>query len=211
MPNLIICEDFSCIKITGSPFCPLYNPSNNGWWNLLGTSSYNPMYFLLETIWTKLSYKYQLPSILFGEDLKTPCLSPFLDAKIHKDKGTPIGWDYGYKVMTTQELSQNNIIEEWKPVEIDNAQWVILGELGKNGSVCIKDNKDLECFVIQEGYSDLNDFIDKLLATRLATIDSDNLKLLTYQCDRVCVKGKWYAAENVTGRLNNWVMKQKKG
>lgn len=211
MPNLIICEGFSCVKITGSPFCPLYNPSNNGWWNLLGTSSYNPMYFLLETIWTKLSYKYQLPSILFGEDLKTPCLSPFLDAKIHKDKGTPIGWDYGYKVMTTQELSQNNIIEEWKPVEIDKAQWVILGELGEQGSVCIKDNKDLECFVIQEGYSDLNDFIDKLLATRLVTIAGDNLKLLTYQCDRVCVKGKWYAAENVTGRLTNWAMKQRKG
>lgn len=211
MPNLIICEGFSCVKITGSPFCPLYNPSNNSWWNLLGTSSYNPMYFFLETIWTKLSYKYQLPSILFGEDLKTPCLSPFLDAKIHKDKGTPIGWDYGYKVMTTQELSQNNIIEEWKPVEIDKAQWVILGELGKQGSVCIKDNKDLECFVIQEGYSDLNDFIDKLLATRLVTIDGDNLKLLTYQCDRVCVKGKWYAAENVTGRLTNWAMKQRKG
>ena len=211
MPNLIICEGFSCVKITGSPFCPLYNPSNNGWWNLLGTSSYNPMYFLLETIWTKLSYKYQLPSILFGEDLKTPCLSPFLDAKIHKDKGTPIGWDYGYKVMTTQELSQNNIIEEWKPVEIDKAQWVILGEIKKQGSVCIKDNKDLERFVIQGGYSDLNDFIDKLLATRLVTIDGDNLKLLTYQCDRVCVKGKWYAAENVTGRLTNWAMKQRKG
>ena len=208
MPNLIICEDFSCVKITGSPFCPLYNPSNNGWWNLLGTSSYNPMYFLLETIWTKLSYKYQLPSILFGEDLKTPCLSPFLDAKIHKDKGTPIGWDYGYKVMTSQELSQNNIIEEWKPVEIDKVQWVILGELGEKGSVCRKDNKELECFVIQEGYSDLNDFIDKLLATRLVTIDSDNLRLLTYKCDRVCVKGKWYAAENVTGRLTNWAMTQ---
>lgn len=208
MPNLIVCEGFSCVKITGSPFCPLYNPSNNGWWNLLGTSSYNPMYFLLETIWTKLSYKYQLPSILFGEDLKTPCLSPFLDAKIHKDKGTPIGWDYGYKVMTSQELSQNNIIEEWKPVEIDKVQWVILGELGEKGSVCIKDNKELECFVIQEGYSDLNDFIDKLLATRLVTIDSDNLRLLTYKCDRVCVKGKWYAAENVTGRLTNWAMTQ---
>lgn len=208
MPNLIVCEGFSCVKITGSPFCPLYNPSNNGWWNLLGTSSYNPMYFLLGTIWTKLSYKYQLPSILFGEDLKTPCLSPFLDAKIHKDKGTPIGWDYGYKVMTSQELSQNNIIEEWKPVEIDKVQWVILGELGEKGSVCIKDNKELECFVIQEGYSDLNDFIDKLLATRLVTIDSDNLRLLTYKCDRVCVKGKWYAAENVTGRLTNWAMTQ---
>lgn len=211
MPNLIICEGFSCVKITGIPFCPIYDSSNDGWWNLLGTSSYNPMYFLLETIWTKLSYKYQLPSILFGEDLTTPCLSPFLDAKIHKDKGTPIGWDYDYKVMTAERLSKNNVIEEWKPVEIDKAQWVILGELGKKGSVCIKDNKDLERFVIQEGYSDLNDFIDKLLATRLVTIDGDNIRFLTYQCDRIYVKGKWYAAENVTGRLYNWAMKQRKG
>lgn len=211
MPNLIVCEGFSCVKITGTPFCPIYDSSNSGWWNLLGTSSYNPMYFLLETIWTKLSYKFQLPSFIFGEDLKTPCLSPFLDAKIHNDNGSPIGWEYNYRALTAQELSLNNIIEEWKPVEIDKAQWVILGELGNKGSVCIKDNNDLECFVIQEEYSDLNDFIDKLLATRLVTIDSDNLKLLTYQCDRVCVKGKWYAAENVTGRLYNWAMKQRKG
>lgn len=208
MPNLIVCEGFSCVKITGAPFCPIYDSSNSGWWNLLGTSSYNPMYFLLETIWTKLSYKFQLPSFIFGEDLKTPCLSSLLDAKIHVDNGIPIGWDYDYNFMTSQELSQNNIIEEWKPVEIDKVQWVILGELGEKGSVCIKDNKELECFVIQEGYSDLNDFIDKFLATRLVTIDSDNLRLLTYQCDRVCVKGKWYAAENVTGRLTNWAMTQ---
>ena len=211
MPNLIICEDYSCVKITGTPFCPIYDSSNAGWWNLLGTSSYNPMYFLLETIWTKLSYKYQLPSVLFGEDLKTPCLSPFLDARIHKDKGAPIGWDYDYQDLTAKRLLQNNVIEEWKPVEIDETQWVILGELGEKGSVCIKDNKDLERFVIQGGYSDLNDFIDKLLATRLVTIDGDNIRFLTYQCDRVCVKGKWYAAENITGRLNNWAIKQMKG
>lgn len=208
MPNLIVCEGFSCVKITGVPFCPIYDSSNSGWWNLLGTSSYNPMYFLLETIWTQLSYKFQLPSSIFGEDLKTPCLSPFLDAKIHNDNGSPIGWEYNYRALTAKGLSQNNVIEEWKPIEIDETQWVILGELGKQGSVCIKDNKDLERFVIQGGYSDLNDFIDKLLATRLVTIDSDNLKLLTYQCDRVCVKGKWYAAENVTGRLTNWAMTQ---
>lgn len=208
MPNLIVCEGFSCVKITGAPFCPIYDSSNGGWWNLLGTSSYNPMYFKSETIWTKLSYKFQLPSFIFGKDLKTPCLSSLLDAKIHVDNGIPIGWDYDYNFMTAQELSQNNIIEEWKPVEIDKVQWVILGELGEKGSVCIKDNKELECFVIQEGYSDLNDFIDKLLATRLVTIDSDNLRLLTYKCDRVCVKGKWYAAENVTGRLTNWAMTQ---
>lgn len=211
MPNLIICEGFSCVKITGTPFCPIYDSSNGGWWNLLGTSSYNPMYFLLEVIWTKLSYKFKLPSFLFGNDLKTPCLSPFLYAKIHIDKDTPIGWDYEYQVMTAKELSQNKIIEEWSPIEIDEAQWVILGELEKNGMVCIKNNKELEHFVIHEGYSDLDDFIEKLLKTRLVTIDGDNLRLLTNQCDRVCIKGKWYAAENVTGRLNDWAMKQMKG
>ena len=113
--------------------------------------------------------------------------------------------------MTAKELSQNKIIEEWSPIEIDEAQWVILGELEKNRMVCIKNNKELEHFVIHEGYSDLDDFIEKLLKTRLVTIDGDNLRLLTNQCDRVCIKGKWYAAENVTGRLNDWAMKQMKG
>lgn len=210
IPNLIICGDFSCVKIAGTPFCPKYDSSKSGWWNLLGTSSYNPMYFLLETLWTKLSYKYELSSDIFGEDLETPCLSPFLDAKIHQDKGLPIGWDYNCHVLSDRCLSQNNIIDEWQPVEIDEAQWVILGELGEKGSVNMKNDKSLENFVIQKGYSDLDDFINKLIATQLVTIDGDNLTLLTYHCDRICIEGKWYAGENVNGKLTKWAMKKKR-
>lgn len=208
IPNLIVCGRFSCIKITGTPFCPKYDSSKLGWWNLLGTSSYNPMYFFLEAIWTKLSYKFKLPVDIFGDDLETPCLSPFIDAKIHQDNGRPIGWDYNYLFLSDTCLSKNNVIEEWQPVEIDDAQWCILSELEEKGCINIKTAKGLGDFIIQKGYSNLDDFINKLLATGLVTLDGDNLRLLTYRCDRICIGGKWYAGENITGRLTNWALKE---
>lgn len=208
IPNLIICGGYSCVKLTGNPFSVYYDTAQNEWWNLMGTSHFNPMYFLLEVLWCKLSYKYGLPPEIFGEDLETPVLSPFLEAKIHVENNRPIGWDYNVHVISEESLEKNNEIEHWKPVEIDCAQQVVITEIGRNGFVDVENDKDLEEFVIQNGYKDVDDFVNGLIATRLVTLDGGKLKLLTYQCECVTFGGKWYAADNHAGRLTNWVSRE---
>ena len=208
IPNLIICSGYSCVKLTGNPFSALYDATRDGWWDLLGTSHFNPMYFLLEVLWCKLAYKYELPPEIFGEDLETPVLSPFIEAKIHVEKESPIGWDYNFHEISEESLKKNNEIEHWKPVEIDRAQQVVISVIGRNGFVDVENDKDLEEFVIKNGYKDIDDFVKGLLSTRLVTLDGSKLKFLTYQCECVTFGGKWYAADNNTGRLTNWVSRE---
>ena len=93
-------------------------------------------------------------------------------------------------------------------MEIDCAQQVVITEIGRNGFVDVENDKDLEEFVIQNGYKDVDDFVNGLIATRLVTLDGGKLKLLTYQCECVTFGGKWYAADNHAGRLTNWVSRE---
>lgn len=206
LPSLIICDEYSCVKTTGCPFSAPLNPNLDGWWNIYGTSHYNPMYFFLEMIWSLLSYRYHLDPEIFGDDLKTPLLSPFLDCRVCTDtQGEAIGWDYDYYLRSEEQLSENNDIQYWQPVEIDSAQFAILSELGQKGLIDVSKDADIKSFVIKSGYDSLQAFIDKLVATKLVSYEGTCLKILTHQCQMVTVGGKWYAAENNTGRLTRWV------
>lgn len=56
-PSLIICDKFSLIKSNGMPFAsPL---DKDGWWPFYVSSFENPLYFLLEIIWTRLHYMFK--------------------------------------------------------------------------------------------------------------------------------------------------------
>ena len=93
-------------------------------------------------------------------------------------------------------------------MEIDCAQQVVISEIGRKGFVDVENDKDLEKFVVKNGYKGIDDFVDGLLATMLVTLDGNKLRLLTYQCQCVTFGGKWYAADNNTGRLTNWVSRE---
>lgn len=207
IPNLIICDNFSCVKCCGQPFNSPLDPAADGWWHFVGTSHYNPMYFFLEMLWSKLSYKYNLPNDIFGEDLQTPALSPFLSCRTHIEDGKAIGWDYEYFDRDDGFLSDNNEIQEWNPVELDIAQFTIISELCRKSNIDTRDDNDLEDFVMKNGYKDLQSFIDGLTKTKLASFIEGRLTLLTKQCQCLIHNGKYYAADNDTGRLNNWLNK----
>ena len=85
---------------------------------------------------------------------------------------------------------------------------MVISVIGRKGFVDVENDKDLEEFVISNGYKDIDDFVKGLLSTRLVTLDGSKLRLLTYQCECVTFGGKWYAADNNTGRLTNWVSRE---
>lgn len=207
IPNLIICDNFSCVKCCGQPFNSPLDLAADGWWHFVGTSHYNPMYFFLEMLWSKLTYKYNLPNDIFGEDLQTPALSPFLSCRTHIEDGKAIGWDYEYFDRDDSFLRDNNEIQEWKPVELDIAQFAVISELCKKSSIDTRGDKDLEDFVKKNGYMDLQSFIDGLIKTKLVSCVEGRLTLLTKQCQCFIHGDKFYAADNDSGRLNNWLIK----
>lgn len=207
-PNLIICGQYTMLKQNGMPFgCPM---QEDNWWPFYTSSSYNPTKFILEAIWTRLSYKFeQLPDEIFGEDLIMEPANRFLDCRIKEIDGH-YGWEYNYFTLSDEFLKDSPGAVEWQPVELDITQHLIVAELCRKGEIDLTTDKELESYVVKEGsYTSLTDFIDKLNETGLVFVENNKLKLLTDQCECVILpNGKFVAGENKSGRLTNWVMKE---
>lgn len=206
-PNLIICDDYTIIKMDGMPFVvPL---DGNGWWTFYATSHFNKMRFLLEALWTRLSYKYDLPIEIFGEDLQQEPATVFLKVRFNDEKGAE-GWLLDYWKATDDQLKDNYEVKEWNPVEIDEAQFSVLQVMSRKGVINWVEDHKLHSFVVKEGYASIEDFVKKLCATRLVCCEGKFLKYLTDECVCACCKGRWYAADNKNNRLLNWIKKHGK-
>ena len=208
-PNLIISDGFSLVKLTGCPYCSSLKETD-GWWEVVASTHNNPMHVFLEMLWTKLAYRFHnLPQEIFGDDLETELFSTFLNAKIHLDKdGEPIGWDFGYTYIDEKTLLQNSGLREWTPAIVDRAQSVVLNKLGCH-DIDISQDKGLEAFVLQNGYSSIQDFITSLEKLGFVTLDGSKLKLLTKQLVQVISPdGNIYVADDYDGKLTRWSMKK---
>jgi hypothetical protein len=206
-PNLIICDKFSIIKANAMPcISPILKDK---YWPFLITSSYNPTYYFLELIWTRLSYKFGLTMDIFGEDLTMEPANRFLDCRVKK-VGENIGWEFNYFEISNKDLKAHTEIEEWKPKELDEIQFVIINELCKKEFIDLsKEKTDFEKFILTGKYTSFEEFIEKIIDTGLVTIIDNKLKLLTDEC--LCIitqDGRFVADENKSGRLTNWINKQ---
>jgi len=205
-PNLIVCGNYTMMKQNGMPTAAAVQEEN--WWPFFTSSAYNPTYFFLELIWTRLSYKYEELSMeIFGEDLTIEPVKRFLDCKVGKFNGT-YGWEYNYWETKRKSLKEHSEVADWQPIELDEKQHIILQELFNKSMVDIDD--DLESYVIEGGlYSSLIEFVDRLKETKLVFVSNNKLKLLTDYCQCVILpNGKIIAADNKSGRLTRWIEKE---
>lgn len=89
-------------------------------------------------------------------------------------------------------------------------QHEIIVELCNKGEIDLVVNKNLETDVVENGYLSLADFLEKLIETNLVFIQHEKLRLLTEKCQSgILEDGRFFAADNKTGRLTNWLMKEK--
>lgn len=205
-PNQIICGQYSMLKNCAMPFIARVGKDN--WWPFYVSSSYNPTYFFLELIWTRLSYKFEeIPGSIFGEDLSMEPASPFLDCRVQTLDGQN-GWEYNNTVISDKNLKANTQVLEWQPVELDFTQHYIIALLCKLGEIDLNTDKEFEPYILKQGYPSLVDFFEKLTATNLVYIESGKLRLLTELCRCCIVDGKYFAGDDKSGRLTNWVLKE---
>jgi hypothetical protein len=202
LPNLIISGGNSLIKLSGHPY---RSPREaNGRWPIMASSHVNPNLFLLETIWTRLSYDYALTS-LFGEDLEMEGLAPFLSATPTQAPGDSSNWGWFYHVDQSSEktLATLPLNLSWEPVELTTAQYAIINELCEEGEVDISD-PSFEDFASQHAAS-RDDFVFSLIETRLVARRGNILRLVTERCACVVLPdGRIMAADDNTGRLSRW-------
>lgn len=178
----------------------------DNYWPVYASYSIEPIRLILELIWTRLSYKYGLSSIIFGEDLEIELLHDYIRCKqIIKDGSE--GWEYRYNDTPKNILENTTLKKEWEPAFLNETQIVVISRLCIDEEIEISD-PDFQQYIISSGYN-LEIFIDNLIETGLVCIDKQNkLRLLTKECGLLVLPdGRFAAGENCSGRLNRWSLK----
>jgi hypothetical protein len=203
-PNLIICDKYTLIKANGMPFG--YPIDEENWWPFFNSSYDNPVYLLLEVIWTRLHYKFGITSEIFGDDLKVDEMHGFLMGR-YKELNHLKGWEYFYLPTTKEELERPLNHKEWEPTFVDQVQLVFLNRLCKNETIDTNGDTSLIEFLSKHGYT-LDSFLKSLRDTGLVDTKDGILRLITENC--VCgitADGRCFAGDNKTGRVTRWTIK----
>jgi hypothetical protein len=205
-PDLIISGNNTIIKNIGMPFgIPFVK--DDFYWMLFCSWHNNPSYFLLELIWTRLSYKFGISSQIFGDDFQSDPIHPLLWAKDRKINENKWGWEYKYHAISRKGLNIKFDSEPWRPVEINMSEWVILMQIINNGYREL--NKQLEDFLKSKNYS-TQQLIDHLTNTRVLYVEDNKLYLLIEE--PIIQSGKddkIYVGENANGEMYSWMMKNR--
>ncbi len=200
-PHLIISGDYSLIKFNGQPYCPKLR---NEQWDFYGSTNNNPIFPLLELIWTKLERLYHIGGF-WGEDLEVDNFHPLLSAKAIINNGRA-GWAYGYTELSPKALKETIPRTPWQPIYVNALQFVIFNRLCNGEQIRIND-KELIDWLCTEGHNSTQ-FITDLTETALVALDGNKIKLVSEEC--VCVilpNGKYVVAENNSGRFERWLAK----
>ncbi|MEK4407565.1 DUF6602 domain-containing protein [Bacillus sp. FSL L8-0642] len=204
-PDLIICGNSSLIKLDAMPYPGFIDDKN--FWNFYASSKQNPLLLLLEVIWTRLSYKYKIDSSIFGDDLESETFHPFISGKAIEINGK-MGWECRYKYISQENLNDDPIKFNWEPEELTEHEVFIINWLCQHGVLDV--NRPIFQNMLSSQGLLLEDVILGLNEKGLTYFHNGEFRLLIDECQIVIVDGKWYAAENKTGRLKRWLMKKTK-
>ncbi len=206
-PTLVICRENSIVKMDGHPYNAPISKSAKGWWDFLGSTNFNPMYLFLDVIWTKLAYKYALPPSIFGDDLETPKIKPFLSCQITR-RGNLIGWNYKYHFRTKKELDAVEGAVEWEPILIDKIQYTVMNHLCVCGELELPELLAFEKEAFNAGYLSLDSLIQSLCNTGMVARTGDHkIQLSTRGFKMVMIGDKYYMGENNSGTFDNWLLR----
>ena len=198
-PQLIVCGDYSLVKLNGYPYSA---PMQNSFWNFYVSSITNPVHLILELVWTRLSYEISIAD-LWGEDLGVENFSMYLSGRIIAAE-SHIGWEYDYTEISDAILADRIPELDWSPVFVSNLQFVIFNRLCSEGELNI-DNKETKDYVESKGL-EYSEFIESLTRTGLIAIKNNKMELTTFECScSILPDGRCAVAENNTGRLSRWL------
>ncbi len=199
-PNLIINGDYSLIKNNGMPYGVQFDKSEFYWHSYL-SSNKNPILHLLELIWTKLSFKFEIPfATIFEDDIQIKLYNHvFLSCKYEKDDKNK-GWSFWYHHLNNEQLSYELPEQKWEPAEINDLEFIIINLLCTKGTLSFDDSDLIES--LSEYEILLKCLIDSLEQKRLIYSNQKQLKLSTRELLIIIKNGKMYAGENCDGQMS---------
>ncbi|PUA27453.1 MAG: hypothetical protein B0W54_12810 [Cellvibrio sp. 79] len=200
-PQLVVCENYSLVKLNGQPFSSMMQDEN---WCFYASSNENPLTLLIEIIWTKITNTLD-SSMPWGDDLIDQNLAQFLAGKIVQ-KDDVVGWAYECFDIPAEFLKERAPNKAWEPLFVDAHTFTMINVLCNTGEINTKD----EAFTTYLTENNLNsvDFIRSLQGTGFVIRNGNKLELCTYECKCVCLPdGRFAVAEDNSGRLTRWIEK----
>jgi len=196
-PNLILGPNASAVKAIGLPWV---SQIEDGQWPMILTTSIKPGVLFLEAIWTRLVNRGFVASSIFGDDLQLETYNPFIFASSDGK-----GWRYTYGKIKVEDVDAESMVVPWKPVQVSKKAQTLILHVGRNGIVDVGEEAP-------ESQKEIWAACEELKGTQLIGQDVCNpniLKLLTEKCDILGLPdGRLFAAENNTGQLTNWLVKE---
>lgn len=185
-PHVITCNGFSLCKANGQPY---WYPLQAGKWHFYMSSAANPLWLMLEHIWTKIENvcEVELP---WEDDLVEEVFHPLLSAQ-------PIagarGWYLEYSDL--KGLARDPVVRDWQPTEVTPTQQIVLNRLVCDGTIDITNVHFLE-FLETENLT-LEQLIRSFDGLGLISFDGAILRPTIRQCAFVFTPdGKIYAGEH---------------
>jgi hypothetical protein len=226
-PNLIICDKFSFIKANGIPFVPPIiditkhieiferlgndipntirsNPKN--WWGFYNSSNKNPVYFLLEIVWTRLEYMFGVRVEIIEDDALIDNFHSFILGKFSQIEET-LGWQYFYIPASNEYLKKPIVDKKWEPVFINKAQFDVFRLFAGIDKINFKNDLEFRKILEEDG-GELDAFVQGLKKTGLIDTEGDSIFLITEKC--VCgisSDRKYFVGDDKTGLVTRWFQK----
>jgi hypothetical protein len=191
LPTLIVCEQNSLIKMNGFPFTAQMRGDK---WVIYGSSNKNPLYFLLELMWSRLSHRFTMPD-WYMSDLTLDQFRPVLSGRARNISGT-VGWEYWmHSPDTTKEIPAPMT---WEPVSVSNFGHYLFYEL------CMHKSLPQLPEYLGATEEERADF-QKMMEARVIGYDGDKIVLLTSRAEAMFgPDGNIYIGENANRRLSAW-------
>jgi hypothetical protein len=204
-PSIIICGNNSIIKNNGMPYStPFLNEEY--YWPIYVTSSKNPVYHLLEIIWTRLSYKFKISPSVFGADFENEIFNMFINCKLVNDNNGNHGWMYNYISLSKKNLNESGSVStKWSPLFLTKKQTDVILILIENEFINFIDDSEFIHFIIEDG-TDLHNFLDDLVNTGLVYKRNNEIRLLTDECKAIVLPdGRYCVGEDKNGQFTKWI------
>ena len=198
LPHLVVSGKYSLVKTNGHPYSV---PMRSDRWLLMASSSENPLIFLLELIWARLSSRMEMPET-YLDDLSLERVSPLLWCKaIHKQKKA--GWQFWFDVIEKKALEGGATVKTWEPFVLSLGQFAVMNVL------CEQGNLSLDNVLIRELNAREESALEELCKMRLVANDGKKIVLLTRLCRcAIMPSGDLIVGDDSGGRMTAWVEKE---
>jgi hypothetical protein len=103
MPQLFISGEHSIVKMNSQPYLAQLQ---DDWWPFFASSSANPLRLLLELLWTRLEFRYEV-DMPWGDDDDDEGLTPFLVGR-GVNEGNREGWQMKQIAFLPSEAPQES-------------------------------------------------------------------------------------------------------